>query len=188
MRLHRRVALREEDVTVGHGIPVTTPTQTLLDLAARRGDADLERCVNEADKLGLVDSATLLESLDRFPGRVGVGRLRSLLAGRVFLLTDSELERRFLRLVEAAELPAPLTRQVVCGYRVDFFWPDLRLVVETDGLRYHRTPAQQQRDRERDQALTGAGFVALRFTHAQVRFEAPGVLATLRAVVARLSQ
>jgi very-short-patch-repair endonuclease len=35
----------------------------------------------------------------------------------------------------------------VNGYRIDFYWPDLELVVETDGLRYHRTPEQQAKDR-----------------------------------------
>ena len=51
----------------------------------------------------------------------------------------------------------PLTKVWVNGFEVDFFWPELRLVVETDGLRYHRTPAEQARDRLRDQAHTAAG-------------------------------
>jgi hypothetical protein len=41
--------------------------------------------------------------------------------------------------------PRPRTEQQLNGYRVDFYWPDLKLVVETDGLTYHRTPAQQAR-------------------------------------------
>ena len=53
----------------------------------------------------------------------------------------------------------PLTRVRVNGYEVDFYWPDLGLVVETDGLAYHRTPAQQAADRVRDQAHTAAGLV-----------------------------
>ena len=72
------------------------------------------------------------------------------------------------------------------SYEVDFFWPDLGLVVETDGLRYHRTPAQQTRDRERDQAQTAAGLTPLRFTHEQVAFEPTRVEATLGRVAARL--
>jgi very-short-patch-repair endonuclease len=59
-------------------------------------------------------------------------------------------------------------------------------VVETDGLVYHRTPAQQALDRERDQALTVAGFIPLRFTNAQVRLEPELVIATLGATTARL--
>lgn len=58
--------------------------------------------------------------------------------------------------------------------------PDV--VVETDGLRYHRTPAQQARDRRRDQAHLATGLKPLRFTHAQVKFEPAYVEATLTAV------
>jgi very-short-patch-repair endonuclease len=73
----------------------------------------------------------------------------------------------------------------VNGFKVDFYWPELGLVVETDGLRYHRTPAQQARDRFRDQAHATAGLTPLRFTHAQVRFEPGHVQATLIAVAHR---
>jgi very-short-patch-repair endonuclease len=73
----------------------------------------------------------------------------------------------------------------VNGFKVDFFWPELRLVVETDGLRYHRTPAQQARDRLRDQRHAAAGLATLRFTHSQVVRHPGHVVATLRAVAAR---
>jgi very-short-patch-repair endonuclease len=106
---------------------------------------------------------------------------------RTFQLTDSELERRFLRLVRRARLPAPLTQQRVNGFRVDFYWPELRLIVETDGLRYHRTASQQAKDRRRDQQLVAAGFTVLRFTHAQVSFDGGAVVATLCAVADRVS-
>ncbi len=82
--------------------------------------------------------------------------------------------------------PPPLTQQWVNGYRVDFFWPNLGLVVETDGLRYHRTPAQQTKDRQRDQAHTAAGLTPLRFSHADVRYEPRHVIEILLAVVHQL--
>src|SRR6185436_2459930 len=113
-------------------------------------------------------------------------RLRRLLDSDTFTLTDSDLERRFLRLVAGADLPLPKTQVWLNGYRVDFYWPDLELVVETDGLWYHRTPSQQKMDRLRDQAHTAAGLTQLRFTAAQVRFEPRKTLATLKAVIARL--
>ena len=109
--------------------------------------------------------------------------LRSLLDRRTFTLTDSKLERRFLPIARAAGLARPLTRQHVNGFRVDFFWPELRLVVETDGLRYHRTAARQARDLLRDQVHHAAGFTPLRFTHAQVAFEPEHVRRTLIDVV-----
>ena len=83
-------------------------------------------------------------------------------------------------------LGLPETGVRVNGFKVDFYWPDLKLVVETDGLRYHRTPAQQQRDRLRDQAHLAAGLTPLRFTQAQVRFEAAHVERTLLNVAGRL--
>jgi very-short-patch-repair endonuclease len=186
VRAHRRYGLRPSELARQRGVPVTDPIRTLLDLAAVSRPASLERAVNEADRLDLVDPERLREALDDYRGERGVARLRELLDRRTFRLTDSELERRFLRLVRDAGLPTPLTGQRLNGFKVDFHWPDLGLVVETDGLRYHRTPAQQARDRLRDQAHLAAGLTPLRFTHQQVRFEPARVRETLRAVADRL--
>ena len=60
---------------------------------------------------------------------------------------------------------------MVNGFEVDFYWPDLGLVVETDGWRYHRTPSAQTRDALRDQTHTAAGLTPLRFSHCQVKYE-----------------
>ena len=67
------------------------------------------------------------------------------------MLTDSALERLFLPVASAAGLPHPETGVWLNGFKVDFHWPALGLVVETDGLRYHRTASQQAADRRRDQ-------------------------------------
>jgi very-short-patch-repair endonuclease len=183
---HRRPTLRPEDLDTSNGIPVTTPVRTLIDLATQLGKGSLERAINEADRLELVDPETLLAALDEYPGVPGVGPLRAILGERTFRLTDSELERRFLSLIAAAGMPTPVTGIRLNGFKVDFYWPDLGLVVETDGLRYHRTPGQQARDRLRDQAHTAAGLTPLRFTHAQVRFDAAHVRAILAETARRL--
>jgi very-short-patch-repair endonuclease len=183
IRIQRRTDIRAADRTEHDHIPVTTANRTLIDLATGLRAEQLEACVNEADKLDLLDPERLRRAIDDHRGMNGVPMLRRTLDRRTFTLTDSELERRFLRLVRRAGLPAPRTQQRVAGYRVDFFWPELRLVVETDGLRYHRTAAQQAKDRVRDQVLVAAGFTALRFTHAQVRYEPDHVVRTLRAVM-----
>jgi hypothetical protein len=133
--------LLPEDSEHRDRIPLTSPIRTLLDLATRLDCAGLERSINEADKRGLTDPEALRDALDSYRGQPGVARLRVVLDRRTFRLTDSELERRFLPLAGNAGLPPPQTRQHLNGFRVDFFWPELGLVVETDGLRYHRTPA-----------------------------------------------
>lgn len=147
LMVHRRAHFTESDIGTCRGIPVTTPVRTLVDLATGLPSHELEAAVNEADKLGLVDPEALRSALDTLAGRPGVAVLRKLLDRGTFRLTDTELERRFLRLVANAGFPPPRTREYVNGFKVDFYWPGLGLVVETDGLRYHRSPAQQARDR-----------------------------------------
>jgi very-short-patch-repair endonuclease len=183
VRVHRRPTLRDEDITTHRGIPVTSPVQTMIDMALRLDKAGLERMVNEADKYDLVHPPELRRQLDLRRGEPGVRPLRTLLDRRTFRLTRAELERRFLPLVRDVGLPVPLTKQWVNGFEVDFHWPQLGFLVETDGLRYHRTPSEQARDRLRDQAHTAAGLIQLRFTHEQVRYEPDHVRATLAATV-----
>lgn len=177
--IHRRRSLREVDISDHHGIPVTSPVCTLIDLAAEIGRGATEAAVNEADRLDLVDPETLRAALDDTPPRPGVGVLRDLLDRQTFTFTRSALERRFRRLAREAGLPNPKTCVVVNGFEVDFYWPELPLIVETDGLRYHRTPTQQKKDLLRDQAHTLAGIPRLRFSHAQVRDEPAYVRVTL---------
>ena len=184
--VHRRSNLGPADVSIHRGVRVTSPICTLVDLAPRLGTYELEAAVNEADRRDLVDPERLRSVLEHAPRRPGVGILRALLDRSTFTLTDSALERCFLPLARSAGLDRPLTRQVVNSYRLDFYWPSLGLIVETDGLRYHRTPAQQARDRLRDQVHTAAGLVSLRFTHRQVAFQPGHVVTTLSAVAARL--
>jgi very-short-patch-repair endonuclease len=179
--VHRRAGL-DHKITRHHGIPATTPIWTLVDLATRLARPHLEAAVNEADKRDLVDPEELRVALEAISGAAGVRTLRETLDRRTFTLTDSDLERRFLPLVRRAGLSRPLTGCVVNGFKVDFYWPDLGLIVETDGLRYHRTPSQQTRDRERDQSHMSAGLTPLRFTRAQIAFDPAHVVTTLTAV------
>ena len=188
IRSHRRRQLGHAELAQREGIPVTTPARTLIDLATILQPSELEEAVNAADKLGLIDPEQLRQKVDHRHGTDGVKALRRLLDRQTFSLTDSELERRFLQLTRRAGLPVPKTQQRIEGFRVYFVWPELRLVVETDGLRYHRTAAQQAKDRLRDQALVAAGLTVLRFTHAQVVFEPSRAVEILRAVLKSISK
>jgi hypothetical protein len=185
IEVHRRSALPSEDRTSRRNIPVTTPVRTLIDLGTHLRPYALEAAINEADKLDLIDPAALGAVLQDRRGQRGVRPLREILERGEFVLTDSELERRFLPIARRAGLGTPLTRGWVNGFRVDFHWPDLGLVVETDGLRYHRTPSQQTKDRVRDQTHLAAGLTPVRFTHWQVRYDRGHVERTLRAAARR---
>ena len=186
--IHRTTRLDARDCAEQNDIPVTSIVRTFIDLAAILERDELEAAIREADRLDLIDPERLrLELADR-PPQPGIGGLRETLDRRTFRLTDSQLERRFLPLSRRAGLGIPLTQQMVNGYRVDFYWPELGLVVETDGLRYHRTPAQQTHDRVRDQAHTAAGLTPLRFTHEQIRYRPEAVERTLTRTARMLSR
>jgi very-short-patch-repair endonuclease len=180
LKVRTRKLLQPGNVTRRRGIPVTGPVQTLIDLASELSEMRLERAVNQADVHELVDPETLRKALDGHRGELGVKKLATLLDRHTFRLSDSDLEVLFRPLALAARLPLPLTKYWLLGYETDFFFPDLKLVVETDGLRYHRTPAQQARAAKRDQTHVAAGYRVVRFTHWQVAHAADEVTAVLR--------
>jgi len=187
LRVRGRPSLRTERVAAHDGIPVTTPVQTLIDLSTELAPIGVERAVNEADKRDLIDPETLRAELDRYVGEPGVKNLSGLLDKRTFRLSDSDLEVLFRPIAMEAGLPPPLTKQMVNGFEVDFFFPNLGLVVETDGLRYHRTPSTQTRDARRDRAHVLAGMTPLRFTHYEIKYESTQVRSELRRLAATLT-
>lgn len=176
------------DVAEYDGIAVTAIATTVADLAATMRRGPLEGVVNQADILGLITVPDLRAALDEMPRRAGRKPLRDTLDRRTFRFTRSQLERRFIPLALSAGLPRPETRVYVNGWEVDFHWPELNLVVETDGLTYHRTPQQQEKDRRRLQAHAGAGTTALPFTHSQINYEPGYVQAMLVSVARRLAR
>ena len=171
IKVRSRPSLPSQDVIVYESTPVTTPLRTVLDQASLPiSDPSLERLVNEASasKAIELDPDALRRYCDLRSGEPGAPRLRALLDRDTFRLSDSELERLFRPIALAAGLPQPETKVFVNEFEVDFFWPDLALVVETDSLRFHRTALKQSRDLRRDQVHTASGLRTLRFTHWQV--------------------
>jgi very-short-patch-repair endonuclease len=187
IQVRSRPSMPGDEVTVHRGIPVTTPVRTLVDMATELGWSTVERAVNDADKRDLVDPEALREALDGYRGVPGVRLLRAVLDKHTFRLSDEDLEVLFRPIARAAGLPEPLTKQMVNGYEVDFHWPELGLVVETDGLRYHRTPSSQSRDQRRDQTHTASGLTTLRFSHYQVKHEPTYVRSVLAKTVRHLA-
>jgi very-short-patch-repair endonuclease len=171
----RRIALRD-------GIPTTSVVDTLVDIAASLTPDEREAAIGEADRLGLIHVPDLRAALDGVEARPGVGILKRTIDRRSYVMTHSHTERRFVPIALRAGMPKPRSQRHVGSHRVDFFFDTLGMVVEVDGITYHRTPAQQAEDRVRDQDYAAAGLTPLRFTHAQVRWEPERVERILRAV------
>lgn len=186
IRVRDRAGLRLRDIGSRRGIPVTQPVRTFLDLATELPSDRLERAINDADKRDVIDPDRLRCALDDHPGEPGIRHLRRILDKHTFRLSDDELERLFRPIAVVAGLPTPLTKHMVNEFEVDFFWPDLGLVVETDGWRYHRTPSAQTRDALRFQTHVAAGLTPLRFSHYQVKHEPRHVRTILEKTRQRL--
>ena len=170
LRLHRSRRLGAGQVTVHERIPVTTVARTLLDLADVLSEQALKRAIDETEHLRLFDLAALITVVQGNPGRRGATLLRA--AQGPLELTRSELERRFLEIVDRHGLPRPQVNTRIAGYEVDFAWPDAALVVETDGFAAHGTRTAFVNDRLRDRRLRRAGFETVRLTSDDLAYEA----------------
>jgi very-short-patch-repair endonuclease len=162
-----RAALPDSDVTTKHGIPVTTPARTLVDLADVLPRRRLERALDEAAYLRLD-----VTDLQPRPGRRGSGTLAEALrrhdAGNT--RTRSDLEERMLSLLRN-RLPAPEVNSGIEGYTVDFVWREQGLIVETDGWAAHGTRSAFERDRRRDADLLAEGWRVLRISYERLERE-----------------
>lgn len=182
LRIHAARTLPAREVTYHRGIPCTTPSRTLVDLAADLWPRELRRALEQAQIERIFDLDAIEAALASANGRKGSGRLRALMAELHDepAPTRSELEMRFLDLVRSASLPSPVVNAAVCGHEVDFHWPTAKLIVETDGSRTHSTPIAFERDRRRDLRLESAGWHVIRLTWGQITREPETVTALLR--------
>jgi len=120
LTVHRAGGLTAADRTVVSGIPVSSVSRTLLDLAAVLPLQRLERALGQAERLRVFDLGPIRDALARAPRHRGALRLRAALADltlarwRVIRITWSQIisdPERILRLLGALlEAPAGRTR------------------------------------------------------------------------------
>lgn len=165
VRIHRARQLEEADRQLVEGIPVTSVSRTLLDLAAAVKFEWLEKMVERSEDLELFDLRAVEDLLARTVGHHGQGRLRKAIAlYKPSSLTRSGLEKRFLELCLDAGLPQPRTNFVVHGFELDCYWPEFRFAVELDVFETHGTRAAFERDRQRQEDLLLHGIAMTRVT------------------------
>lgn len=123
-----------------NGIPMTTASRTILDLAAHISDKALARCVREAIRLGLTSIPDLAGVVAAHRGRRGARRLL-LVAARYADLpvakARSGAEVRALELLrDSYREMADLNRRIA-GEEADLSWRRHRLIIEIDGGPFH---------------------------------------------------
>jgi hypothetical protein len=156
------------------GVPVTTPAQTLVDIAGVLDEDALARACHEA---GVRYRTTPGDVEEILAGRLnikGAAKLRRILLGDT-RVTLSKLESGFLARLRSVDLPLPETNRVASGRRVDCRWPGFHLTVELDSYRYHSSRYAWEQDRLREREARARGDEFRRYTWNDV-FESPELM------------
>lgn len=188
VRIHRSLTIGPRDIRIHEGLPVTSPARALLDVSPALTDRDVERLVDEgvfARRIVTIDEiADVLARAGNHPGRARLARVAGCRTRST--ATDSPPEEQLLRLIRAAGLPEPELQAPVLDYRLDFFWPRLRLAVEVDAYGTHGSRARFEADRRRDaRLLTERGIVVLRVTKLAIETRPFEVIALVARALAQ---
>jgi hypothetical protein len=168
IRVHAR-ALDPASLTTIDGLRVTTPAQTVFDLATALGADALARATNEAFVLGIVTEKELRATLSRNARRKGCAAFRRLLerlgiAGPV----RSPLEIRLHQFLRARGFPpweSNARLRIGDEWIVpDILWRDQGVFVEADGRGPHSAPLNFASDRRRDRRARVEGWKPVRVT------------------------
>lgn len=188
LTIHTAKALPNCDVTAVDGIPVTTVSRTLIDVAANCDVSALESALECGLRRRLTTVARLNWRLRELRRHKGVGVLRRLVAERDPALapTASDFESRLHQLLKPIDLP-PLIRQyqVYDGRRFvgrpDFAWPHLMIAIEADSYGFHGGRALWEATIRRRNALVRLGWIVIPVTWDALTKRPDEVLATIRA-------
>lgn len=170
IKAHHTDTLEPVDTSRAQGIPVTSPARTLIDLGAVARRPVVEGAFEAALRLRLTSVWQLIDRLDVLgkPGRRGTATIRQVLRQRDPRLapTASELESLLWQIISASRLPLPerqfhiFDRDGVIG-RVDFAYPEHRLVIEAQSVRWHTPQERLLSDMERRTRLMLIGWRVL---------------------------
>lgn len=161
--VHETRLLRPSDSARRHGIPVTSLTRTLRDLARIAGPEETETAVRAAERIHAFDRTALNRPV---PKRY----------------TRGELEKRLLRMLRDYGLELPELNVQWHGVELDAVWWAVRLVAEIDDWDTHRDRDSFTSDRRRDRALTIASLRPIRLTYEDLEDQADRTARDLRAL------
>lgn len=158
-----------------HGLPVTTPEQTVIHLARPLDLVELTACADQLVRRRVTTPPDLVTAANGYRGQ---GRRLARQAGLLCRdRVDSGPESRVRLLLVLAGLPEPVVNHALLRpdgtveYRLDLSFPDQRLAIEYDG-RWHDRPEQQVLDEARRADLVERGWTVL-ILRAEDLFESP---------------
>jgi very-short-patch-repair endonuclease len=141
------------------GLPITSPSLTVLDLAGALAEEKLAEALNEARVQRLVTDSSLRASLQAHPTRKGARALAKLLKSeRGPHVLRSKAEAIALRVLREHDMEPDASNYPIGPYTVDFLYKRERLIVEVDGYAYHSTRKRFVDDRRRMAYLASCRF------------------------------
>lgn len=168
-------------------IPCTSPAQTIVDVAGMLQPKPLARVVEQAAVLRVLDVPAIDGILDESRRRGSASLNRILENWRRYsprTKVRSLMEAKMLPLLTYHSLPIPEcnVKLRIGGetFEVDFLWRPQRVVVETDGGRFHDNPLARARDSKRNQAMARAGYKMPRVGWEELRDEPSKTIAEIR--------
>ena len=165
---------RLDTCDLGHcqRLPVTMPARALLEAACEMDSHELERAVDEALALGLTDRPGLIKVTERYPRHRGVRIIRDLAdPNRASEITKSQAQAAYGRLLKKVKAPPSESEYPIGPFFADRAWPELHVVVEIDGTRFHRDGKRMEGDNARQDFMRHRGWAVTRFTRRQVVYE-----------------
>lgn len=161
--------LPRQHVRTLYGVPITTATRTVVDLARTLTFMEGVVAVDSALRLGKTTDIGLADALRSCAGWPGADQARRVTA---FSSEDSgSVLESCARVVFAeAGLPAPVLQAAVATVdgefigRVDFCWPAYRVIAEADGMAKYDDPRRAREQIMRDIRLRDAGYKVVHFT------------------------
>ena len=173
---------REIETATYRGIPITTVARTLVDLASVLPLNALARACHEAGVRYGTTPGQVEEVLARHPTSPGARKLRAVVRGEV-LVTQSRLEKRFLKLLAEHDLPLPqMTNKPAGTFRVDCRWLDPPLTVELDSYRFHNSRHSWELDHRREREARRRDDDFRRYTYGDVYEDPQPMLRELRSI------
>jgi very-short-patch-repair endonuclease len=174
------------------GIPTTSISRTLMDLASVSPVKLVEDAVDDIMRRRLLTLSELREVLRRCQKerRNGTRLLR-----RVLEMTDvrvigthSVFESRLLRLLLKGHLPRPvpqyrIKRDGKLVAQVDFAYPDAKVLIEAESHRWHSGPRAMDRDISRYDELRAMGWIVILVTWRQLMNEPHKVIEKVRDAI-----
>jgi hypothetical protein len=170
---------------------VTTPTRTIIDLAAVVDARSLRAAFESARRMRLTTVEHVARRFAAISGRglPGGAALRRLLAQLdPSQPAGSPLEVVVAELLSSSDLPRPVAQHPVKvggrRYRLDFAWPEQRVALECDGRLRHFEDSDFQNDRARWSSLAIDGWRIVFATWSDAHGRPEWLLGTLRLALA----